>query len=242
MKRTVAVIQARMGSRRLPGKILEPLHDDVSLLAYQCRRLRHTEGVDELVIATTTARRDDVIAELASAEGIRVCRGSEHDVLGRFVLAADMSLADTLVRITSDSPFRDPGVIARCVAEHRAHGAEYTRPQAGHLPKGLRAEIVETRVLRQIDSDRATTDREREHVTIRIRENPDAYRCLAVGFADNLHHPEFDLSVDTADELEFVRMIHSSLQARAWPADIDHICALLTEMALAQPQQQGLAS
>ncbi|WP_417482185.1 cytidylyltransferase domain-containing protein [Maricaulis sp.] len=242
MKRCVAVIQARMGSSRLPGKILEPLHDDVSLLAYQCRRLRHIEGVDELLIATTTARRDNVIADLAQAEGIRVCRGSEHDVLNRFVRAADMSLADTLVRITSDSPFRDPGVIARCIAEHRAHGAEYTRPQSGHLPKGLRAEIVETRVLRQIDSDSATTDREREHVTLRIRETPGAYRCLTVAFPDELHHPEFDLSVDTADELEFVRMIHSSLEARAWPADIGHICALLAEMAQGRQQQQGIAS
>lgn len=242
MKRTIAVIQARMGSSRLPGKILESLHDDVSLLAYQCRRLRHIEGVDELVIATTTARRDNVIAALAEAEGIRVCRGSEQDVLSRFVLAADMTLADTLVRITSDSPFRDPDVIARCVAEHQAHGAEYTRPEAGHLPRGLRAEVVETRVLRQLDSDSATTDRDREHVTIRIRENPDAYRCLTLGFPQAFHHPEYDLSVDTADELEFVRMIHSSLKTRGWPIDIAHICALLAEIAPAQRVRQSVSS
>ena len=242
MKRTIAVIQARMGSRRLPGKILEPLHDDVSLLAYQCRRLRHIDGVDELVIATTTARRDDVIAALAEAEGIRVCRGSEHDVLGRFLLAADMTLADTLVRITSDSPFRDPAVIARCVAEHHAYGTEYTRPEPGHLPKGLRAEVVETRVLRQLDADSATTARDREHVTIRVRENPGAYRCLTLAFPEALHHPEYDLSVDTAEELEFVRMIHSSLEARGWPVDTGHICALLAEIAPAQRLQQSLAS
>tara|TARA_R110000868_G_scaffold179061_1_gene419016 strand:- start:525 stop:1253 length:729 start_codon:yes stop_codon:yes gene_type:complete len=242
MKRTIAVIQARMGSSRLPGKILEPLHDDVSLLAYQCRRLRRIEGVDELVIATTQARRDDVIAALAKAEGIRVCRGSEHDVLSRFVLAADMTLADTVVRITSDSPFRDPDVIARCVAEHQARGAEYTRPEAGHLPKGLRAEVVEARVLRQIDRDDATTDREREHVTIKVRENPGAYRCLILAFPEALHHPEYDLSVDTAEELDYVRMIHSSLAARGWPVDTGHICALLAEMAPAPSVQQGLAS
>lgn len=242
MKRTIAVIQARMGSSRLPGKILEPLHDDVSLLAYQCRRLRQIEGVDELVIATTTARRDDVIASLAKAEGIRVCRGREQDVLSRFLLTADRTLADTLVRITSDSPFRDPAVIARCVAEHQAHGAEYTRPEAGHLPGGLRAEIVETRVLRQIDHDSATTQREREHVTIRIRENPDAYRCHSLAFPAELHHPEYDLSVDTAEELEFVRMIHSSLTARSWPVDTGHICALLAELEPAQLVQQGLVS
>lgn len=242
MKRTIAVIQARMGSSRLPGKIMEPLHDDVSLLACQCRRLRHIEGVDELVIATTTARRDDRIAALARAEGLRVCRGSEEDVLSRFIAAADMTLADTLVRITSDSPFRDPGVIARCVAEHHAHGAEYTRPKAGHLPQGMRAEVIEARVLRQLDARDDITARDREHVTIHLREHPEAYRCLDVSFPAELHHPDWDLSVDTAEELDFVRLIHRQLAERKLPTDVAHICTLLAEFEADARQHQDTAS
>lgn len=232
MIRTVAVIQARTGSSRLPGKVLEPLFGDVSLLAFQCRRLRTIPGVDELVIATTENPEDDRLVALGEAEGIRVFRGAEQDVLARFIAVAGATLAGTLVRITSDSPFRDPAVIAACVDAHVRQAAEYTRPADGHLPKGLRAEVVETAVLRQIHADPATTPREREHVTLRIRENPDAYRIHAVDFPAELHHPEIDLSVDTAGDLDRVRTVHAALAERGWPADTLHICRLIEEMRM----------
>jgi spore coat polysaccharide biosynthesis protein SpsF len=241
VNRTVAVIQARTGSNRLPGKILELLDGESSLLAYQCRRLRQIAGVDELVIATTESADDDVIVEIGEAEGIRVFRGSENDVLSRFLLVADRTLATTLVRITSDSPFRDPGVIATCVAEHHQHGSEYTRPAPGHLPKGMRAEVVETAVLRQLNSAPDTTVRDREHVTVHIREHEDAFRTHRVEFPSELNHPDFDLSVDTPADLEFVRSIHAALVERAWPADIQHICKMLDEVPVDQTPLRGFA-
>lgn len=242
MTRTVAVIQARTGSNRLPGKILEPLYDDVSLLAYQCRNLRTIAGVDELVIATTESPDDDAVVTLAEAEGVRVFRGSEEDVLSRFLLVAEATLAKTLIRITSDSPFRDPDVIAKCVAEHVEFGAEYSRPADGHLPKGLRAEVVETAVLRQIAGDPATTVRDREHVTIRIRENLAAYRTHTVEFPEELRHPEIDLSVDTPGDLAVVRSVHAELMARGWPVDTLHICRLMDEMRVLRAIITDLAS
>jgi len=242
LTRTVAVIQARTGSNRLPGKVLEPLFDDVSLLAFQCRQLRGIPGVDELVIATTQSADDDCLVALGEAEGVRVFRGSEDDVLSRFLLVADATLATTLVRITSDSPFRDPAVIAACVAEHRAFGSEYTRPTDGHLPKGLRAEVVETSVLRQIAEDETTTPRDREHVTIRIRENLSAYRTHTVDFPEPLRHPEIDLSVDTPDDLDLVRSVHAELLARNWPVDTLHICRLMEEMRVLRSIISDLAS
>jgi len=240
--RTVAVIQARTGSNRLPGKILETLHDDVTLLAYQCRHLRDIEGVDELVIANTTNPDDDAVVALAESEGIRVFRGSEEDVLSRFLLVAEHTLAKTLIRITSDSPFRDPAVIARCVAEHRAQGAEYTRPSAGHLPKGLRAEVVETAVLRQLDSAAETTPRDREHVTVFIRDHRDRFRCHTVDFPEALHRPEFDVSVDTQDDLALVRVLYASLAERDWPVDTVHLCRLLDETHVLKPTLTDRAS
>ncbi|MEA1942603.1 MAG: hypothetical protein U9P68_10185 [Pseudomonadota bacterium] len=242
MTRTVAVIQARTGSNRLPGKVLKTIEGETSLLAFQCRRLREIEGVDELVIATTENPDDDAVVALAEAEGVRVFRGSEHDVLGRFLKVADATLATTLVRITSDSPFRDPAVIAQCVAEHRAHGAEYTRPADGHLPKGLRAEVVETAVLRQIAGDGATTPRDREHVTVRIREHMQAYRVHTVTFPKDLHHPEVDLSVDTSADLAAVRSVLAELQARNWPLDTLHICRLMDELRGPSTRVENLAS
>lgn len=242
MKRTVAVIQARTGSNRLPRKILEPLYDDVSLLAFQCRRLREIEGVDELVIATTTNGDDDVVQRLGEAEGIRVIRGSEHDVLSRFLLVAEKTLATTLVRITSDSPFRDPSIIARCVADHHSNLAEYTRPVDKHLPRGLRAEVVETRVLQHLADDPDVTARDREHVTVFIREHYEAFRTHMVRFADALHRPDYDLSVDTREDLDFVRSIYSSLCERDWPVDVEHICKLIDEVNVLKNLIEDLAS
>ena len=242
MTRTVAVIQARTGSNRLPGKVLKTIQDETSLLAFQCRRLRDIAGVDELVIATTENPEDDAVVALAKAEGVRVVRGSEHDVLSRFLKVAEATLATTLVRITSDSPFRDPAVIAACVADHHRYGAEYTRPADGHLPKGLRAEVVETAVLRQIADDPATTDREREHVTVRIREQAGAYRVHTVDFPAELHHPDVDLSVDTPADLAAARSVLAELLARNWPVDTVHICRLMDELRGPDAQYQTLAS
>lgn len=242
MTRTVAVIQARTGSNRLPGKVLKTIEGETSLLAFQCRRLREIPGVDELVVATTENPEDDAVVALAEAEGVRVFRGSEHDVLSRFLKVADATLATTLVRITSDSPFRDPDVIARCVAEHREHGAEYTRPADGHLPKGLRAEVVETAVLRQIAEDAATTPRDREHVTVRIREHTGAYRVHTVAFPPDLHHPEVDLSVDTPADLAAARSVLAELKARNWPVDTLHICRLMDELRGPAACTEDLAS
>ena len=242
MTRTVAVIQARTGSNRLPGKVLEPLYGQVSLLAYQCRQLRRIEGVDELVIATTQNPDDDALVTLGLAEGIRVFRGSEHDVLSRFLLTADATQAGTLVRITSDSPFRDPAVITACIAGHRRVHADYTRPAEGHLPKGLRAEVVETAVLKQIDTDPATTARDREHVTVRIRENEASYRTHRVSFPEALHRPHFDLSVDTPADLDRVRALYAALESHGWPADTAHICRLLDDRDGPPSQITDLAS
>lgn len=242
MKTTIAVIQARTGSNRLPGKVLETIEDDVTMLGYQCRRLRNIPGVHELVIATTDNPDDDALAELGKAEGIRVVRGSEEDVLSRFLRVANETGATTLVRITADSPFRDPEVIARCVAEHHESGADYTRPSVGHLPKGMRAEVVETAVLLKIAKNPETTAREREHVTIRIRENMSDYRVHTVDFPAGFHHPEFDLSVDHLADLAAARSVLAELRARNWPVDTVHICRLMDELRTPRALMENLAS
>lgn len=239
--RTLAVIQARTGSKRLPGKVLLELYDGVTILEHQCKRLSAIDGVDALMIATTDEARDDAIADLAVRLGVACVRGSNLDVLGRFVKAARAGAARTVVRITSDSPFRDPDVIAACVAHHHRGGYEYTRPGPGALPKGLRAEVIETRVLEQLDADPATTAREREHVTIAIREHPERFRCGEPDFPARWARPHYDLSVDTTDDLTFARRLWCDLQARGWPADIDHICALLDEQADTLSTGEGAA-
>lgn len=242
MKRTVAIMQARTGSNRLPSKILKPLYDDVSLLAYQCRRFRKIEGVDELIVATTDQSKDDIIVDACEREGVRVARGPEEDVLSRFLIAADMSVASTIVRITSDSPLRDPAVIARCVAEHHHHGAEYTRPAPDSLPQGMRAEVIQTGVLLQLHESPEITARDREHVTLHVREHPEAFRRHEVDFPEDVRRPGFNLSVDTQDDLEFVQRIYESLTAREAEISTYNICRLLDELSVHAELFSNLAS
>lgn len=232
--RVIAVIQARTGSSRLPGKVLLPLYGNVSILEHQCRQLGKIEGVDQLVVATTDLPADDAIARLTQSLGVKTVRGSSEDVLSRFVQAADETFAKTLVRITSDSPLRDPAVIARCVAHHQAQGLEYTRPDNQSLPKGLRAEVIEVSVLRQLNDDPELDPAFREHVTLAIRNHPERYRCGFPDFPAEWARPEYDFSVDTEADLTFMREVWGELHTRGWPADTAHLCALLDEKRAVQ--------
>src|SRR5215218_491559 len=120
--RRVAILQARMTSERLPGKVLAEVAGR-PMIEHQLRRLSRCERIDELVIATTTNADDDPLVELAARVGVRVFRGSEHDVLSRYAGAAREASADLVVRLTSDCPLADPGevdVVVAALEERRA--------------------------------------------------------------------------------------------------------------------------
>src|SRR6516225_1937930 len=113
-RRTVAIVQARMGSTRLPGKVLMKIGGR-SLLVYLVERLSRARTLDAIIVATTTNPRDNVIIEECERRGILNFRGSESDVLGRYVSAARACSAEIIVRVTADNPFTDPDSIDRVV-------------------------------------------------------------------------------------------------------------------------------
>src|SRR5258708_2279047 len=113
--RTIAVIQARMGSSRLPGKILEPI-EGLPLLGWTIAAVRATRGVDDLVVATTDSPDDDRVAEVIGELGVRVHRGSVHDVLARVAAAVRPLEPDVVLRQTGDNPFVDPDIMAAQLA------------------------------------------------------------------------------------------------------------------------------
>src|SRR5438876_8946204 len=114
-RRTVAIIQARMGSTRLPGKVMMKLGRR-SLLGYVATRLESASSLDEIVVATTTHFRDDILVHESEALGLNCYRGSESNVLRRYMDAATVFKADIVVRVTADNPFSDPMSIDRVVA------------------------------------------------------------------------------------------------------------------------------
>ncbi|MEN9286346.1 MAG: spore coat polysaccharide biosynthesis protein spsF, partial [Actinomycetota bacterium] len=124
MTRTVAVIQARLGSQRFPEKMLALLGNR-SLLEWVVTRVRRSEMLDRVVVATTQESRDDRLADECARLGVDVMRGPTDDVLARFAQAVEGDAADAVVRVCADNPFIDPACIDELVREYRRHGVDY---------------------------------------------------------------------------------------------------------------------
>ena len=167
--RVVAVIQARVGSTRLPGKVLRDLAGS-PVLEWVTQAAMAADGIDKVVIATSTESGDDAIVEFGAVHGIEVIRGSEDDVLSRFILAAEVTEADAIVRLTADCPLLDPTVISQVVAIWRNDPkTDYvSTTQIRSLPRGLDVELATVDALKKADLRSET--HHRAHVTSALYE------------------------------------------------------------------------
>ena len=177
--KVVAIIQARMGSSRLPGKVLVDLCGR-PVLHWVCDRVGRTAGVDRVVVATSDRAGDDRIAELCHALGVAVVRGSERDVLGRFRLAAEQHAADVVVRVTGDCPLLDPVVSGEVIALLSGSSYQYaSNVHPRRFPRGLDTEAFTVGALRAA-ADEADHPSDREHVTPYLLTHPDRFSAGAV--------------------------------------------------------------
>jgi len=201
--RTVAIIQARMGSTRLHGKVMMNISKR-PLLAYLVDRISRSRTLDTILVATTTNERDNIIIEECEKRGIPNFRGSEDDVLGRYVSAARACDAGIIVRVTADNPFTDPDSIDRVVDTISAGQAEYAIED--RLPVGVTAEALTWKALTFIDSVAATPPH-REHVTLYAKQNPRALRTAFLQPPMECQRPDLTFTVDTLDEYLYAREI-----------------------------------
>jgi spore coat polysaccharide biosynthesis protein SpsF len=202
--RTVAIVQARMGSTRLPGKVMHDLCGD-TMLARGIQRLRAASSLAHVVIATTINSEDDVIVREAQRLGVQVHRGSAHDVLDRYVGAARACGADAVVRVTSDCPMIDPGVVDRVVA--KLSGAiDYASNthDVQTFPRGLDCEVFWRDTLERMGR-MATSKAAREHVTVLVREQPALFRTDQL--ISDTNDSDLRWTVDTDADLALVRTL-----------------------------------
>lgn len=172
--RTLVVIQARLGSTRMPGKVLAPLAGRPAI-AWTYAAAAAAPGVHEVVVATSDAAADDAVAAWGAEAGAEIVRGPVDDVLARFILAIEGRSADRIVRLTADCPFLDPAVISHTIALHRETGCDFaTNAESGTWPDGLDVEVMSAEVLRLADRE-AARPAEREHVTPFIRARQDRF-------------------------------------------------------------------
>ncbi|MBL1198520.1 MAG: acylneuraminate cytidylyltransferase [Nostoc sp. GBBB01] len=206
--KTVIIVQARMTSTRLPGKVLKKvLHKP--LLEYQIERLKRVKLADEIVIATTKNTKDLPIVELCDRLLIPYFRGSEEDVLARYYHTAKEHRADVVVRVTSDCPLIDPQLIDKVIQFYIEDKYDYVSNSLERsYPRGMDTEVFSFLALHQAFVE-ATAQPDREHVTPFIYMHPERYRLGNVVYSENqsLHR----WTVDTADDFELIKRIIEAL-------------------------------
>lgn len=208
--RTVVVIQARMGSTRLPGKVLEPLAG-APVLDWVVERCRAIAGASEVIVATSTAAGDAAIAEHCAARGVACHRGSEDDVLARFFEAAGPHAPDCVVRVTADCPFVDPELAGRAVALLGLEQTDLVLIEGeDELPRGLVAEALSFAALARMHAG-TTLPRHREHVTTYAYEFPSEFRLSRLAPGAGLRAPGLRMTLDTAEDLRVLRAVAEGL-------------------------------
>jgi spore coat polysaccharide biosynthesis protein SpsF len=207
----VAIIQARMGSSRLPGKVLAEIQDR-AMIAWVIERARMSKLLDSVVLATTVDEADDAVAEMCKAHGYPCVRGRAADVLYRYVQAAEMYHADIVVRLTGDCPLIDPGVIDTTIQaflDSNPPAVYASNRIVRTFPIGLDVEVVDFDAL-QMANREAKEPYHREHVTPYFYEDPQRFPIVSVTADGN--YGSYRWTVDTKEDLRFVREIFSRLK------------------------------
>ena len=207
-----AVIQARMGSTRLPGKVLRTLGDR-TVLAHVIGRVQAAKQVDRIVVATTTKAEDDPIVAEAGRLGVLTTRGPDRNVLGRYVMAFDEHGGDTGVRLTADCPFLDPAIVDAVVRQFVAlQPLDYlSNTVVRSFPRGLDVEVFRVEALHIADAQ-ASEPVDREHVTPFLYRHPERFRVAHYTRPDPRRSGKWRLTLDTLEDWELLTAVWKALR------------------------------
>jgi len=206
--KVTAIIQARMASSRLPGKVLMEVLGR-PLLSYQIERLHFSERIDDIIIATTMKKEDDPLAELACKEGLKAFRGSEDDVLDRYYQVAKRHNAEHIMRLTADCPLVEPSVCDSIAAAYFLSGCDYVKT-GETFAEGLDCEVFSFRALEKAWKN-AKLKSEREHVTLYFRNQPELFEVKTIN--NETDDGKYRLTVEQEEDYFVVKAIIENLYA-----------------------------
>jgi spore coat polysaccharide biosynthesis protein SpsF len=207
----VATIEARMGSTRLPGKVLANI-GKWSSLELQIGRLKRSDCIDEIILATTVSRHDDVLEEFAIDHNVSFFRGSEQDILTRILGAASAFNGDLLVQLTGDCPLIDPEIVDDVVHKYLelTPNIDFVSNEINRTyPIGLDCRVLSLDFLRQIDEE-CNSAIHRSHGTTYIYTSPEShrFRCFNLEAKEELRYPNWRWTLDTIEDLLFFRRLY----------------------------------
>ncbi|MDA8233937.1 MAG: glycosyltransferase family protein [Clostridia bacterium] len=225
MAKVVCIVQARMGSSRLPGKVLKDLMGK-PMLAHLVDRLKMSKTIDEVVIATTTKDSDQPIIHLAEKCQVQWFAGAEDDVLSRYLGAAQQYSADIIIRVTSDCPLIDPGTLDQVVEYYLQAGVDYvSNTMERTFPRGLDVEVFSYESLKRV-SELATDISSREHVTLYMYRHPELFTLANVVAQPPFDRPDLRICVDTEEDFVLMREIYEVLYRPGGIIDIGEVMSL----------------
>jgi spore coat polysaccharide biosynthesis protein SpsF len=224
--RIVAVIQARMGSTRLPGKVLKPIAGQ-PLLWHIVHRLKNCHLLEDIAVATSVNPADEAIVQWCNASCVTVVRGPEDDVLARYARAAEKLDADIVVQVSSDAPFIDAGFVDHLVATLIEQDGDYVLLEEGAACAHDGVEVFSRRALDRLMMDAAHDPAAKEHVTGYFRLHPDFVKIVRAAPYPPLSKKSAPLTIDTPDDLAFAEALHARLAAKAGEASLADLLLLL---------------
>lgn len=208
MNHIIAIIQARMNSTRLPKKVMANINGK-PLIWHVCHRLRHSNRIHNIILATSDSLHDDPISQWCDREDVECFRGSENDVLDRFYQAAKQYTPRYIVRITADCPLIDPFIVDEVIALCEQNYLDYTgNTLPATFPDGLDVEVFTFKALERT-WHQASYRYQREHVTSYITEHPEWFTMENYTTEPNLSH--WRLTVDESEDLEVIQRIYKAL-------------------------------
>ena len=213
------IIQARMGSTRLPGKILKPFYGGKTLLETLLENLHKVNGV-KVIVATSVNENNDQLESFLRERNELVYRGSENDVLDRFIKAAEENNVEGIVRICSDNPFMDWHGVANLVEKAKTSDADYIGFRINENPSilthfGFWGEYVTLNALKRVYSTTDLGTPAHEHVTFHVYKHPEEYKCEWIAGPDFLEgRDDIRLTIDTPDDLQNALKVYSDLKSK----------------------------
>jgi len=233
-----AIIQARMGSTRLPGKVMRMV-DGKPLMAYQIERLGKSELVDEVIVATTVSPADDGIADFCKKNNIKCFRGNETDVLDRYYRCAVANHASTVVRLTADCPLSDPRIIDQTIRLFQEKNADYAAntvpPETRMFPDGTDVEVFSIDALTRAHKE-AKDKKDREHVTFYFWNYNNGFKTVQLrGSKDN---SQYRFTVDYPEDLDVVEYIVKEIKRLGLSGTMEEIIGVID----ANPQVKEMNS
>lgn len=226
-----AIIQARMGSSRLPGKVLKEIGNK-TLLEFQIDRIQQVSSLQKIIVATSTKKADDPIEKYCFTNNILCFRGSENDVLSRYFECASFYNLTTIIRLTADCPFTDPRIIDKVVNLFFEQGVDYCSntvpPDTSHWPDGSDVEVFSFQALERAHKESIKAD-DREHVTFYFWQEQSHRFKTAQLLNNNNDWSKYRFTVDYPEDLKVVNMLSNEIKSRNVFGHIEEIINILKD-------------